>query len=121
MVTNLTAMYIVAGLAYVLFDDSIKAHRMKKQAEGAAKQETDYQIITRSILRELAKTQALQRETEAEFGDVAMVQSQVDRLRGAKPKKEAAPVYQQPAMTANAADVDGVQIAPKEPAGTPKE
>ena len=118
MVTNLTAGYIVAGLAYIIVDDSIKAHRMKKQAEGAARQETDYQIITRSILRELAKTQALQRETEAEFEDVGMVQNQVDRLRGTKAKKETAPVYQ-PAMTANAATVDAVQLDPKVPAGTP--
>lgn len=93
MVTNLTAIYIVIVLAYILFDDSIKAHRMKKQAEGAAKQEKDYQTIARSVLRELAETQRLQRETEKEFGDPELVQAQLDRLRGVKQKPQA-PVYQ---------------------------
>jgi len=92
MVTNLTAIYIVVVLGYILFDDSIKAHRMKKQAEGAARQERDYQAITRSVLRDLAETQKLQRETEAEFGDPELVQAQLDRLRGGK-KKQEAPIY----------------------------
>lgn len=88
LVMNLTAGYIVIVLLYVLTDDGIKAHRIKKQAEGAAKREREYQHLTRSILRELAETQRLQRETEAEFGDPEMVQAQVDRLRGTKAKKE---------------------------------
>lgn len=102
-VTDMTAVYIVSVLIYIIFDDGIKAHRLKKQAQGKAAQEAQYQQITREILRELAKTQQLQRETEKEFGDAALVQAQVDRLRGTKEKKQSAPVYQQP-MTANASD-----------------
>lgn len=116
-VTNMTALYIVAVLVYVIFDDGIKAHRLKKQAQGKAAQEAQYQQITRDILRELAKTQQLQKETEKEFGDSALVQAQVDRLRGTKEKKQAPPAYQQP-MTANASDTGtSLQIkeAPRDP------
>ena len=95
--------FIIYVLIYIIFDDGIKAHRLKKQAQGKAAQEAQYQQITREILRELAKTQQLQRETEKEFGDAALVQAQVDRLRGTKEKKQSAPVYQQP-MTAHASD-----------------
>ena len=98
MVTNLTAGYIVTTLAYVLFDDGIKANRMKKQAQGAAARERDYQKITREVLRELAETQRLQRETEKEFGDSGLVQTQLDRLRGTK-QKAIPPAYQAPMVT----------------------
>jgi hypothetical protein len=81
MVMNMTAGYIVAALVYVVRDDGISAHRMKKQAEGAAKREKEYQEITRQVLRELAETQRLQRETEAEFGDPELVADQLKRLR----------------------------------------
>jgi len=104
MVTNLTAGYIVTTLAYVLFDDGIKANRMKKQAQGAAARERDYQKITREVLRELAETQRLQRETEKEFGDSGLVQTQLDRLRGTKPKVTL-PAYQAPMVT-YASEVD---------------
>ena len=111
MVTNLTAGYIVITLAYVLWDDGIKANRMKKQAQGAAAREKDYQKITREVLRELAETQRLQRETEKEFGDSGLVQSQLDRLRGTK-QKVTPPAYQ-PQMGAFASEVE----APKASAG----
>jgi len=87
MVTNMTAGYIVAVLGYILFDDGIKAHRMKKQAEGAAQREKEYQKIARSVLRELAETQRLQQETEKEFGDADLVKDQLNRLRGTKQVK----------------------------------
>ena len=112
MVTNLTAGYIVITLAYVLWDDGIKANRMKKQAQGAAAREKDYQKITREVLRELAETQRLQRETEKEFGDSGLVQSQLDRLRGTK-QKVAPPAYQPP-MVSYASEV---VEAPKASAG----
>jgi len=116
MVTNLTAGYIVTTLAYVLFDDGIKANRMKKQAQGAAARERDYQKITREVLRELAETQRLQRETEKEFGDSGLVQTQLDRLRGTKPKATP-PAYQAPMVT-YASEVD----APKNSeAGKPQQ
>jgi len=111
MVTNLTAGYIVTTLAYVLFDDGIKANRMKKQAQGAAARERDYQKITREVLRELAETQRLQRETEKEFGDSGLVQTQLDRLRGTKQK--ATPPAYQPQMVTYASEVE----APKASAG----
>jgi len=111
MVTNLTAGYIVTTLAYVLFDDGIKANRMKKQAQGAAARERDYQKITREVLRELAETQRLQRETEKEFGDSGLVQTQLDRLRGTK-QKATPPAYQAPMVT-YASEVEG----PKASAG----
>lgn len=107
MVTNLTALYIVAGLAYILLDDGIKANRMKKHAQGAAKQEKEYQQITRDVLRELAATQKLQRETEQEFGDASLVQSQLERIRGKKQEKQQPAPYQAP-MIANAADTGKV-------------
>ena len=116
MVTNLTAGYIVTTLAYVLFDDGIKANRMKKQAQGAAARERDYQKITREVLRELAETQRLQRETEKEFGDSGLVQTQLDRLRGTK-QKATPPAYQAPMLT-YASEVD----APKNSeAGKPQQ
>lgn len=109
MVVNMTASYILIVLAYILFDNGIKAHRMKKQAEGAARQEKEYQMIARSVLRELAETQKLQRETEKEFGDSGLVQSQVDRLRGTKqPKSQAAP-YQAP-VASYASETDTVKM-----------
>ena len=108
MVTNLTAGYIVVTLAYVLFDDGIKANRLKKQAQGKAAREKEYQKITREVLRELAETQRLQRETEKEFGDSSLVQSQLDRLRGTK-QKPVTPAYQAPMVTYGS-EVD----APKE-------
>jgi hypothetical protein len=91
MVVNMTALYVVAVLGYVLIDDSIKAARMKAQAKAAADMEADYQLIARDILRDLAKTQELQRETEKEFGDPELVQKQMDRLRGHKEEKESKP------------------------------
>jgi hypothetical protein len=87
IVTDMTAGYIVAVLAYILFDNGIKAYRMKKQIEGQARQEKDYQEIVRGVLRELKKTQQLQKETEAEFNDPALVQAMLERTRGVKPKK----------------------------------
>ncbi len=84
IVTNMTAGYIVVVLAYILLDDGIKAYRMKKQIEGQARQEADYQRIVRSVLRELKKTQDVQKETEREFNDPALVQAMVDRTRGKK-------------------------------------
>lgn len=94
-VTNLTAGYIIIALAYVLLDDGIKAMRLKKQAEGKAKQEKEFQLITRAVLRELAETQKLQNETVKEFGDAEMVQKQLDRVAGRKgEKKQEAPAYQ---------------------------
>ena len=110
LVTDLTAAYIIAALAYILFDDTIKAHRLKKQAQGAAAQEREYQRITREILRELAETQKLQRETEKEFGDAGLVQAQVDRLRGSKPKQT-----QQTTMRSFAATVQTEQTEDKNP------
>ena len=93
-VTNLTAGYIVVALAYVLLDDGIKAMRLKKQAEGKAKQEKEFQLITRAVLRELAETQKLQNETVKEFGDAEMVQKQLDRVAGRKgEKKQETPAY----------------------------
>lgn len=121
MVTNLTALYIVAGLGYILLDDSIKAHRMKKQAQGAAKQEKEYQQITRDVLRELAETQKLQRETEKEFGDAELVQAQLSRIRGKKQEKQQPPQYQPtPAMTALAQETDAPQV-PNSEAGKGKQ
>ena len=108
MVTNLTAGYIVITLAYVLWDDGIKANRMKKQAQGAAAREKDYQKITREVLRELAETQRLQRETEKEFGDSGLVQSQLDRLRGTK-QKVTPPAYHAPMVT-YASEVDAPKV-----------
>lgn len=93
MVTNMTAGYILATLGYILFDDGIKAHRLKKQIEGKAIREKEYQRIARGVLRELAETQRLQRETEQEFGDPELVQKQIDRLRGTKPQKPQVPAY----------------------------
>jgi len=116
MVTNLTAGYIVITLAYVLWDDGIKANRMKKQAQGAAAREKDYQKITREVLRELAETQRLQKETEREFGDAGLVQAQLDRLRGSKPKNTP-PAYQASPMTVHASEVE----APKDSAGQPRQ
>ena len=111
MVTNLTAGYIVITLAYVLFDDGIKANRLKKETQGKAAREKEYQKITREVLRELAETQRLQRETEKEFGDSNLVQSQLDRLRGTK-QKPVTPAYQAP-MQSYASEVE----APKASAG----
>lgn len=109
LVTDLTAGYIIIVLAYILSDDGIKAHRIKKQAQGAAAREREYQRITREVLRELAETQRLQQETEREFGNPELVQAQLDRLRGAKPTKPQPPQYQ---MKSFAADVEKVE-APK--------
>ena len=95
MVTNMTAGYIVLVLGYILWDDGIKANRLKKQAEGAAKREREYQKIARSVLRELAETQKLQKETEREFGEAELVQGQIDRLRGTKKGKPAPPEFKQ--------------------------
>jgi hypothetical protein len=95
MVMNMTAGYIVIVLGYILFDDGIKAHRLKKQAEGRAAQERDYQKIARAVLRELAETQRLQQETEREFGDPDLVRKQIDRLRGTKQKQQAQPFQHQ--------------------------
>lgn len=106
IVVNLTAIYILLILGYILIDDGIKANRMKKQAEGAAKREREYQQIARSVLRELAETQKLQKETESEFGDSALVQSQLDRIRGKKKGKEQPAPYQP--LTVNAADTGKV-------------
>ena len=77
-----------------------------------AAREKDYQKITREVLRELAETQRLQRETEKEFGDSGLVQSQLDRLRGTK-QKVAPPAYQPP-MVSYASEV---VEAPKASAG----
>ena len=104
IVVNLTAGYIVLILGYILSDDGIKANRMKKQAEGAAKQEKEYQQITRSILRELAETQRLQKETEQEFGDSALVQSQLERIRGKKKDNKPEPRPYQVPVVANASE-----------------
>lgn len=117
-VVNMTATYIVAVLFYVLSDDGIKANRMKKQAEGAAKQEKEFQLITRSVLRELAETAKLQAETVKEFGDAEMVQSQVDRIRGNKPKQQP-PQYQPRPAGVMAQTTETVELAPKDPAGKP--
>jgi len=108
MVMNMTAGYIVIVLGYILFDDGIKAHRLKKQAEGRAAQERDYQKIARAVLRELAETQRLQQETEREFGDPDLVRKQIDRLRGAKQKQQAQPF--QPVMT-NASNTEHVELS----------
>lgn len=122
MVTNMTAAYIVIVLAYILFDDGIKAHRLKKQIEGKARQEKEYQQIARSVLRELAETQKLQRETENEFGDPELVQQQINRLRGKKEEKKPAPVYQAPALIANAAETKQAQLAdPTHPSQSQKD
>jgi hypothetical protein len=94
MVVNMTAGYIVIVLGYILFDDGIKAHRLKKQAEGRATREREYQKIARSVLRELAETQKLQQETAREFGDPDLVQQQLDRLRGTKQQKPQAQPFQ---------------------------
>lgn len=109
-VTNLTAGYIVVSLAYVLLDDGIKAMRLKKQAEGKAKQEKEFQLITRSVLRELAETQKLQNETIKEFGDADMVQKQFDRVAGRKgEKKQEPPAYKPPTLVYNS-DTDTAKM-----------
>ncbi len=113
-VTNLTAFYIVAVLGYILLDNGIKANRMKKQAEGAAKQEEEYQIITRSVLRSLAETQKIQRETEREFDDPALVQAQLDRIRGKKNEKKQEPrPYQAPVMVNASETVEPPKLVDK--------
>jgi hypothetical protein len=109
-VTNMTAGYIVVVLAYILFDDGIKAYRIKKQVEGAARQEREYQILTRQTLRELAKTKALHQEIVDEFGDADLVDEQANRVRGKKHQNQQ-PQQFRPAMTAHAQDVYGEQLA----------
>jgi hypothetical protein len=107
MVVNMTAFYIVGVLGYVLIDDGIKAHRMKKEAEGAAKREREYQRLTREILRDLAETQRLQNETAKEFGDEDLVERQLQRFRGNKPK-QGAPAFQPMAQkTEKPPELDG--------------
>lgn len=94
MVVNLTAIYIVAGLVYVLIDPGIKAHRLKVQARAAAEQEKEFQQITRDVLGELRITMQTQKQTEQEFGADAVI-AQLDRLRGKK-------AVAQPALPAQA-------------------
>ena len=115
VVVNMTAGYILVVLAYILLDDGIKAYRVKKQIEGRAVREREYQKIARSVLRELAETQRLQRETEQEFGDPDLVQKQIDRLRGSKQAKPQAPVFQP--MTMNAQDTQ--QVKPSDNGANP--
>lgn len=81
MVTNLTVGYIIVVLVYIISDNGIKAHRLKVQARAAARQEAEYQEITRDVLRELNETLKMQRETEKEF-DTDAVSIQMERLRG---------------------------------------
>ena len=91
IVTNMTAAYIVSVLGYILLDDGIKANRLKKQTQGAVRQEKEYQLITRDVLRDLAETQRLQKEIEVEFGDADLVQAQLNRIRGTKQKAQPTP------------------------------
>lgn len=120
MVTNLTALYIISALGYILMDDGIKANRLKKQAQGKAKQEEEYQQITRSVLRSLAETQKIQKETEREFNDPALVQAQLDRIRGKKDNSQKQPQpYKAPVqapMVVNASEVEAPSL-PNSPAG----
>jgi len=92
VVVNMTVGYVLATLFYILIDDGIKAHRLKKQVQGQVKQEKEFQMMTREILRDLAETQRLQQETEAEFGDPELVEQQLARIRGKK-KTLPAPVF----------------------------
>ena len=66
---QLTAAYIVATLVYIVIDPTIKANRMKKKAEDAARFEREKQNIARSVLTNLRETLNLKRELEAEFGE----------------------------------------------------
>lgn len=88
VVTNMTAGYIIAAIAYILIDDGIKAQRMQKLVEGQAQREKAYLAVTRAVLTELQTTQKLQQTIELEFGDADMVQEQLDRLRKKSPKTQ---------------------------------
>lgn len=81
MVTNMTVGYIIVVLVYIISDNGIKAHRTKVQAKAAARQEAEYQQITREVLQELNETLKMQRDTEKEF-DADSVAVQMERLRG---------------------------------------
>lgn len=83
-VVNATVGYIVLSLVYVLVDERIKAWRLQQQIKAHAKQEEILLGMTRKSLEDLKKTQTLQKEIEAEFGDSELVQEQLDRLRGRK-------------------------------------
>lgn len=86
VVVNATAGYIVLSLIYVLVDERIKAWRLQQQIKAHAKQEEILLGMTRKSLEDLKNTQALQKSIEDEFGDSELVQEQLNRLRGKKPR-----------------------------------
>lgn len=83
---NLTVGYIVGTLFYVMIDPTVKASRMKTQAQQKAKWQTDLNKIARTVLSSLRGTLEEQRDIEQEFG-AAQVSQAMNLLGRKKPKQ----------------------------------
>ena len=101
-IVELSAMYTIVLLVYVLNDKGVKAWRMKVKARAAADEAGEMNAITRAVLEDLKKSLEQEKLLEAEFGRDA-VQAQLNRLRGNKGKKDnqPAPQVQNTAYAAN--------------------
>ena len=101
---QLTAVYIVSTLIYIVTDKTIQANRMKKKAEDAARFEREKQGIARSVLTNLRETLNLKRELEAEFGRDEVAQA-LNQLNGKKKEKPPQPSQQpRPAFASTVKD-----------------
>lgn len=80
---DLTVGYIVFTLFYIVIDPTIKAARMKTQAQKKAQWQGDLNKIAQSVLQSLRGALEEQRNIEAEFG-ADEVGKMMDALRGKK-------------------------------------
>ena len=110
LVIGLTVSYIVALLFYVVFDPSVKAWRMKINANANAKQQREFLEITRKVMADMAITQRFQKEIEDQFGDPKAVRDQMKRLKGEKIQVE-----QQPAQVAYAETTERTELKQANP------
>lgn len=92
---QLTAAYTVATLIYIVIDPTIKANRMKKKAEDAARFEREKQVIARAVLTNLRDTLNLKRDLESEFGSDEVSQA-LSQLNGKKKTDQPRQPSQQP-------------------------
>lgn len=88
-IVQLGIFYVVALLFYVIFDNGVKAWRMKVKARANAEQQKEMNAITRSVLTDLRAAMEEEEQLKRDF-DPEAVQNQLDRLRSKKqsPKPE---------------------------------
>jgi hypothetical protein len=82
---DLTVGYIVFGLLYIVIDPTIKAKRMKTQAQRKAQWQGELNGIAQKVLSSLRGALEEKRSIEAEFGSDEVTQM-LAALSGNKPK-----------------------------------